>query len=305
MNSARLLATGFVAAVAAGCSVAQSGREQLGDEAWHDARWADAVADYRAAGDSPRLLAKLADATLQGGLLTQSAEAWTRLGTDASDRAAEAAAGLARVASAAEQAGNDAALAQAIAGLRRIAPGWPLQRVAARMGRVADLPPAAAAEAIPALLSASPGRNVAELMLLALGRADRARGSCDVAVPVLEGVLRTTMNAELRDSATTPLAWCELQLGLAALASAHPGDAERWLDRAAQHDPNGAVARRARVAFGDALASEGDSTAARLTWQAVATAPVPPDSLTQLAVLRLQRPPAAVVDSGTVRPEHP
>jgi hypothetical protein len=305
VKTARLLATGAIASVVAGCSIGQGGREQLGDEAWHDARWADAVADYRAAGDSPRLLAKLADATLQGGLLTQSAEAWTRLGTDAPDRAAEAAAGLARVASAAEQAGNDAALAQAMAGLHRIAPGWPLQRVAARIGRVADLQPAAAADVIPALLSTSPGRAVAEPMLLALGRADRARGSCDVAVPILEGVLRTTTTAALRDSAATPLAWCELQLGLTALAAAHPGDAERWLDRAAQHDPNGAVARRARVAFGDALASEGDSAAARLAWQAVVTAPVPPDSLTQLAALRLQRPPAVVGDSGTVRPEHP
>lgn len=303
MKSARLL---LALTALAGCGFGRRGREQLGDEAWHDARWGDAVADYRAAGDSPRLTAKVADAALQGGLLGVSAQAWTKLGTEAPERAAEAAAGLARVASAAQEAGDDPAFAQAIAGLREIAPGWPLQRLAARLGRGRDLPPSAAADVIPALLSSVSGRAATEPLLLALGRADRARGLCDAAVPILEGVLRTTMNASLRDSATTTLSWCELGLGLAALAAHHPGDAERWLDRAAERDSNGVVGRRAMVGFGDARAIEGDTAAARLAWQAVATAPVPPDSVTQSAVQRLQQSaPPKVPDSGTVRPEHP
>lgn len=280
-----------------GCG--RGGREQLGDEAWHDARWSDAIADYRAAGESPRLTAKLADAALQGGVLTMSAQAWTRLAADAPERAAEAAAGLARVASAALQVGDDAGLAQAIAGLRRVAPGWPLQRLAARQGRIGDLQPAAAADVIPALLSSVSDRATAEPLLLALGRADRARGACDVAVPILEGVLRTTTNATLRDSATTTLSWCELGIGLAALAAQHPGDAEHWLGRAVQRDSNGAVGRRAMLGVGDARASEGDSASARLAWQAVASAPVPTDSITQLAFERLSQPaPAAPVDTS-------
>jgi hypothetical protein len=282
----------------AGCGWDRGGREQLGDDAWHDARWADAVADYRAAGDSPRLTAKLADAALEGRLLTVSAQAWTKLGTESPDRAPEAAAGLARVAASAQDAGDDAGLAQAITGLRQIAPGWPLQRLAARLGRVGDLQPAAAADVIPALLSSVSGREATEPLLLMLGRADRARGACDVAVPILEGVLRTTMNAFVRDSATTTLGWCELGLGLSALATQHRGDAERWFGRAMRRDSVGAVGRRARLGYGDARAVDGDSAAARLAWQTVASG-VPQDSLTQLAFQRLSQPaPPAPADTA-------
>jgi hypothetical protein len=290
-------------AAVSGCGWGRGGREQLGDEAWHDARWADAVADYRAAGDSPRLIAKLADASLEGRLWTVSAAAWTRLGIDAPDRVAEAAAGLARVAALAQDAGDDAGLAQAITGLRQIAPGWPLQRLGARLGGVGDLQPAAMADVIPVLLSSVSGREPTEPLLVMLGRADRARGDCNAAVPILEGVLRTTMNASLRDSATTTLGWCELGLGLSALAAQHPGDAERWLASAMRRDSAGAVGRRARLGYGDARAVEGDSAAARLAWQFVASG-TPQDSLTQSAFQRLSQPAPPTAPDTAAHPEH-
>ncbi len=294
MNATRLLAALMVLA---GCGPGRSGRERLGDEAWHDARWAEAVADYRAAGDSPRLTAKLADAALEGGLWTMSAVAWTKLGLDAPDRAAEAAAGLARVAAAAQEADDDAGLAQAITGLRRIAPGWPLQRLAPRVGTTGDLTPDAAIAVIPVLLASGVDRDVAEPLWVMLARADRARGSCEAAVPLLEGVLRTTTNTFLRDSATTTLGWCELGLGLAALAAQHPGTAERWLGRVMGRDSAGAVGRRARLGFGDARAAEGDSATARTEWQTVASG-MPQDSLTPLAFQRLSAPaPSTPPDS--------
>ena len=299
MKAARLLP--LVVAVV-GCG--RGGREQLGDEAWHDARWSDAVADYRAAGDSPRLTAKLADAALQGGLLVVSAQSWTRLGTSAPERGAEAAGGLARVAAAAQEAGDDAALAEAISGLRQIAPGWPLQRLAARFTRAADLQPAAAVVVIPAVLSSLSDRDAIEPLLLVLGRANRARGSCDEAVPVLEGVLRTTMNASRKDTAATTLGWCELGLGLTALVAQHPGDAERWLVRAVARDSTGAVGRRALLGVGDARALEGDSVAARMAWQAVASTQVPVDSITQLAFQRLSQPAPPSPPDTSARPGH-
>lgn len=301
MKPARLLVV-----LLAGCSIGRPDRERLGDVAWHEARWADAMADYHAAGESPRLTAKFADAALLGGSLAESAQAWTKLGTDAPERAGEAAAGLARVADAAEHDGKQAALAQAIAGLRRVAPGWPLGRIASRLGGAGALPPAQTADVIPAMLAATPGRDATDPLLLALGQADRARGACDLAVPILEGVLRRTTNAGLRDTATTTLGWCELGLGLSALQAARPGDAERWLDRAAHREPQGAVGRRALVGLGDARLRQGDTVAARLVWQALATADVAPDSLTQLALLRLQSlTPTVVPDSGTLHPVRP
>ena len=301
MKAARLLVVFLVS-----CSLGRPDRERLGDAAWHEARWTDAMADYRAAGDSPRLTAKFADAALQGGSLAESAQAWTKLGEDAPERTAEAAAGLARVAAAAEHDGKPAALAQAIVGLSRVAPGWPLGRIASRFGGAGALAPAQTAVVIPAVLAAAPGRDAIDPLLLALGQADRARGACDLAVPILEGVLRRTTNVGLRDSATTALGWCELGLGLSALQAARPGDAERWFDRAAHRVPQGDVGRRALVGLGDARLRQGDTVAARLAWQSLATAAVAPDSFAQLALTRLQAlAPIVVPDSGTPHPVRP
>jgi tetratricopeptide (TPR) repeat protein len=295
----------FIGLALVGCAVGRPTSEQRGDDAWHDARWADAVSAYRAAGSTPRVLAKLADASLQGGLLSESAEAWTRLGTESPDRSAEAAAGLARVAQAAENAGNSTALARALLGLRTLAPQWPLARLAAQLSDVNGLAAGDVAGVMPAILASSPSRDEVERWLVTLGRADQGRGSCEIAVPILEGALRTTTNTGLRDSATTTLAWCELGLGLTALAAAHPGEAERWLDRAAHREPDAPVARRALVGFGDARAAQGDTAAAKAAWEAVA-AITPPDSLTQLALQRLQQAgPRSPGDTVTVRPESP
>lgn len=290
----------------AGCVGSHHDPERLGDDAWHEGRWQDAVTRYQAAEQNPRVLAKLADASYQAGLYRQAAEAWTRVGTEDPDRAGEAAAELARIALTVERTPDQAALASAILGLRRVSPGWPLGRLALRLVRTGDLPPGDAAVILPAALAAAPARSVGDPLLLAMGVADRSRGGCADAVPALEGVLRRDGPAPLRDSATAVLADCELQIGLAALNGGRPEEAEPWLDRAARRDPNGAVGRRALVAFGDARWRQGDVMSATLAWQTVASAPVPPDSISSLALLRLQRPESAVpmTDSTTPSGDH-
>jgi len=281
-------------------------RERVGDEAWHEGRWADAMANYRAAGDSPRLVAKLADAALQSGALSEAAAEWTKLGIDEPTRAGEAAAGLARVAERADHDGKQGALADAILGLRRIAPNWPVGRLASRSSPVPGMQPAQVADLVPALLAGATGRAMAEPLLLTLGQADRARGACEQAVPLLEGVLRRTTEDALRQGATGTLGWCELTLGLTALQAERTGDAERWLDRAAARDPQGAVGRRALVGFGDARARQGDSVSARAAWRMVANGAATPDSTTQLALLRLADvTPAVINDSALSRQVHP
>jgi hypothetical protein len=289
----------------AGCSFGRPDRERLGDAAWHEARWTDAMTNYQAAGDAPRITAKYAEAALQAGSLSESADAWTRLGTTAPERAAEAAAGLARVADLAEQDGRPAAITAAVLGLRQIAPTWPVGRMAGRISRIDDLLPAQVVDAVPALLAASPDRPVADSLLLTLGRAERVLGACDRAVPVLDGVVRRESGAALGDSATHVAGACELILGLAALQGNHPGDAERWLDHAAQRLPDGVIGRRALVGYGDARAQQGDSVGARGAWHAVALGPGAPDSVTQLALLRLaELAPAVIGDSTLLHPVH-
>lgn len=287
----------------AGCGSGSPDRERAGDVAWHTGRWADAMVDYRAAGDAPRLTAKLADAALQAGALAESAAAWTKLGIDDPQRAGEAAAGLARLADLAERDGKPGALVAAVLGIRRVAPSWPAGRLAGRLGPIAGMTAPDIAVFVPALLAATADRAAADPLLFSLAVAHRARGACDAAVPVLEGVLRRTVNSPLRDSVVTTLGWCELGLGLAALQADRSGDAERWLDRAATRDSLGAVGRRALVGFGDARARQGDSTAAKVAWRTVAAAGAAPDTLTQLALLRLAQ--IAPVLSSDTTPLHP
>jgi hypothetical protein len=284
----------------AGCAGRGRDPERLGDQAWHEGRWKDAVNAYLEAGDNPRVVAKLADAAFQAGLYQQAAQSWTRVGTDAPDLAGEAGAELSRIALAAERANDQDALATAILGLRTVVPGWPVGRLALRLVGSGGLPAADAAVILPAALAAAPGRSTADPLLLAMGEAGRMRGSCAEAVPALEGVLRRSVNPAVRDSATVSLGGCELRLGLNALGGGRPGEAERWLDRASRRDPNGVVGRRALVAFGDARWRQGDVMSATFAWQTVASAPVSPDSITTLALTRLQDPSTAGTSADSV-----
>ncbi len=282
--------------VVAGCGSSQPDSERLGDVAWHEARWAAAVADYKAAGNTPDLLAKEADAAFHGGMLAEAAEAWTQLGLADSSRAGEAAAGLVRAADMAEHDGDQSALALAILGIRKVAPGWPLGRLAVRLAQAPALPPADAAEILPAALATASNRAAADPLLAALGHADRARGACDQAVPILDGLLHRNIGAGTRDSVGVDLQWCELSLGLVALQNQRPGPAERWFQRAAQRDPNGPAGRRALIGYGDARMAEGDLAAAMTAWEA-AIAADPTDSIAALARRRLAPPPVADTDT--------
>jgi hypothetical protein len=292
----------FLWLLVAGCSWQHPGREQLGDEAWHAARWGDAVEDYRAAGDAPQVTAKLADAALHAGLLTESAAAWTKLGRAEPGRVGEAAAGLARVAHEAQLEGKVAALTQAIIALEQLAPRWPLGRMAAWIGEPDSLPPDQATVVIPAILAGLTTRDGAEPLLLALGRADRARGACDVAVPILTGLVGRTLAGELHDRAGDVLSDCALTLGFKALAAANAAAAEQWFDQAAAIDSNGPVGRRARIAIGDARLTQGDTLGARAAWAlSLLSAPVPADSLARMAQVRLLQVSSGH-DSGAVVP---
>lgn len=286
------------------CSRSQPDQERLGDRASHDGRWGAAVTAYRAAGDAPRVDAKLADAAFQAGSLLVAVHAWNQLAAAAPTRVGEAANGLARTAAAAERTGDQAALAEAIGGLARVAPGWPLGRLSLRLahGSGADggSPPDLAI--LPAALAAGPGRGAVDTLLYLLGVADGHAGDCDRAVAALESVLRRSGDIGLRDSATSRLAGCELTLGLAALHGEKAADAEGWFERASRHDPAGPVGRRALVGLGDARLTQGDSLAAVAAWQAVVEAVAPPDSITQMALERLHGPPTGVT-TDSIRPE--
>jgi hypothetical protein len=151
-----------------GCPTAAADHERLGDRAYREERFADAVSEFRAAqksGMRDRVWAKLGAAALRDRSLAVAIEAYSALAAADPSRAAEAAAGLERVAHLAERGGgaDQVHLAGAVRALRIVAPGRPLGRFAL----AADgLPAAEALGALPAALaSASNSRTVDSLLV--------------------------------------------------------------------------------------------------------------------------------------------
>lgn len=267
------------------------GPEQLADLAAADGRWGAAFEALAGAGSEPRILGKRAEAALQAGRLSTAADDWARLARFDSTRQGEAAVGLARVAAAAERQGDAPALSRAVVALRTVAPRWPVGRLALSLRVASGAPDADAPLLVPAILAAAPARDVADDALYALARSVEEREGCEAAVPLLGVVVRRAVEP-LTAHAVRALAGCRLALGLRALADGDTARATVALEASVDLDPAGVAGRRALLTLGDVHLGRGDLFGAQLAWQAVATAPAEPDSITALALDRLQARPA-------------
>lgn len=277
-------------ALVAACGGAGEDFELAGDRAWAADAPAEALAAWRRAGVSPRVLAKRAEAALAAGRLPEAAEGWVRLAEADSARRGEAAAGLARTAAAAERTDDVLALRRALIGLRGVAPEWPVGRLALRVALGDDLAAEDVAELVPAVIATNPGPTQVDRALGRLAGAERRRGRCDLAVPIYEVVARR-LALPMTPEVAEELATCETVLGLEALEADRLDAAREWLERAAGRRPDGPAGRRALVALGDIHLAEGDPFAATLAWQSVAAARVAPDTITALALARLRTVP--------------
>lgn len=276
--------------ISVGCSSAAADHERLGDRAYRDGRFADAVAEYRAAqrsGGRPRIWAKLGSAALHQHALGTAIEAFSALESADPSRGAEAAAGLERAAHLAERGGNADLihLAGAVRALRTVAPGRPLGRFA--LAPTTGLPAAEALGALPAALaSAADGRTV-DSLLVAFGGAQRVTTACESATRTLQTALRRTRDAGLRTRASEGVSSCALRLGLDALAGEHAEAAERWFEAAVAAAAASPSGWRARIGLGDARLRQGDVLGAAINYQMVLSATGAPDSLSKLAGQKL------------------
>jgi len=296
VSSANLLLTLLLG----GCSFAAADHERLGDRAYRDGRFADAVAEYRAAVKShpvARLWAKLGSAALHQGDLGTAITAFTSLVAADPERAAEAAAGLERVAHLAERGGAAEVvhLAAAVRALRSVAPGRPLGHFA--LAETSGLPPAEVLGALPsALASAGEGRSV-DSLLVAYAGAQRVTTACDAAARTFQTVLRRSRDPGLRSSAGVGIAACALRLGLDALAADQAADAERWFEAAMRASLASPAGWRAAIGLGDARLGQGDVLGAAMAYQRVLSGTGVPDSLVKLASGKLNAlgapPPSA------------
>jgi len=276
----------LAAVLISGCPTAAADHERLGDRAYREGRFADAMSEYRAAqtsGTRDRVWAKLGAAALRGRALGVAIEAYSALEHADPSRAAEAAAGLERVAHLAERGGSGDLkhLAGAVRALRTVAPGRPLGRFAMAPGN--GLPAAEALGALPAALASASDSRTVDSLLVAYGGAQRVVTACETATKTLRTVLRRTRDPGLRATASDGVSACALRLGLDALAAEQAETAERWFEAAiaaATASPSG---WRAQIGLGDARLNQGDVLGAAIAYQAVISATGVPDSLAKLA----------------------
>jgi tetratricopeptide (TPR) repeat protein len=285
----------FPIAVAAGATVLigcrQSGdHEGLGDRAYGSGRYTQALAEYRAAlARSPesRVWAKAGAAALHTGDLDVASDAYLRLAAEDPTRAEEAAEGLESVARAAERAGDAKRLEAAVIGLGAIAPDRSVGRYALTLIRRPGAQATDLVAVLPGAIAVAPDAETVDSLLAVYAVALRETSGCDQALPVFQAASRRTKLAALHSRAQEGVAACSLALGIRAEAGGKLQDATLWYAAAIRIDSNTTVGRRALVGYGDSRLKLGDTIAAALAFQAVASDRVQSDSISQMVEDRL------------------
>jgi tetratricopeptide (TPR) repeat protein len=286
----RSTAGSLLLAVIAACGHAGD-HERRGDQAYGEARYADALAEYRVAvakDPDARIWAKTGSAALHTGELEVAANAYLRLAAEDPTRAEEAAEGLEAVARAAERAGDNKRLESAVIGLGMIAPNRSIGRYALAVLRHPGADANDLVAVIPAAVAVAPDGETVDSLLWVYGSALRETSGCDQALYAFQAAARRTASATLRSRAEDGVAACSLAMGLRAEAAGKADDAALWFAAAIRIDSSTASGRRALIGYGDSQLRLGDTVAAALAFQSVASDPVQTDSTSQMARDRLE-----------------
>lgn len=275
--------------LALACTRSAADHEELGDRAYTQGAFRDALAEYqlglKAHPGSANLHAKTAAAAVHSQEYALAAAEYRALAKADRSRVEEAAGGLERVVRAALAANDRAAVASALAGLRAIAPTRPLGRYArlvaldaAERGDTGD-----ALALLPvAIAAAADGRSADSLLYVYGMTAARAR-DCSTAVPAFEGIIRRQREPVVTDRAREGLSLCALLEGQQELERGRPADAEGWFRRATAPGAPGDVARAAFLGLGDVRLAQGDIPGAVESYQQALVGGSPGDTITQRA----------------------
>ena len=292
----------LVAGAAAACDGA-SGHERLGDRAYAEGRWNEALAEYgmlpkvrRSAG----VLAKTGAAALHAGELRRAAEAYAGLADEDPTRVLEAAEGLEGVARAAERAGNADVLREVVAGLEAIAPDRPTGRYALLLLQQPGLEMTEAAALLPEALAAATTAAAVDSLLTAYGRALQSTAGCGQALLPYRAVLRRSRDSGVRAPAGRGVADCAFALGARADSAGRLQDAALWFAESARVDSTTPTGRRALLRYAGARLTQGDTLAAALAFQAVVSGGAA-DSTGEAAASRLAALEAALSAGDSVR----
>ncbi len=288
--------------VLAGCAGAAADHETLGDRAYAEGHFADALVEYRLAlkqGPTAQLRAKAGAAGLHAGDLVAAAEEYRALAEEGGpQRVTEGADGLELVAKAAVEEDDRAGLAAALTGLRAVAAGRALGAFARQLAQTAGTEPRSpdALNLLPyAAAAAGDARREDSLMYLYAAALQRF-GRCEQAVPIFEAVARRRREPAVTVPAQRNLLTCALSLGQRSLDSGQAERAEEWFRRAAAGDERDALARAAYIGIGDVLFARGAFAEAAEAYQRVLAGAPPGDSLAQIAAEKLNQ----VANAGAV-----
>jgi tetratricopeptide (TPR) repeat protein len=274
----------------AGCGQAGD-HERLGDQAYGQSRYAQALAEYRQAlaqDPDPRVWAKAGAAALHTGNLEVASDVYLRLAAEDPSRVEEAAEGLESVARAAERAGDSRRLQTAVVGMGAIAPDRSIGRYALELIRRPGAEATDLVAVLPGAIAAAPDPETVDSLLVVYGAALRETTGCGEALPAFQAGLRRTKIPALRSRAEEGVAGCSLWLGLRSEAGGQSEDAALWFAAAIRIDSNTTVGRRALVGYGDARLRLGDTLAGALAYQTVVSDAVQTDSIHQMALDRLE-----------------
>ena len=286
----------LVALLAVGCASAASRHETLGDRAYTQRRFGEALVEYRlslAQGTvDPDLRAKAGSAALHAGDLQSAAEEFVELArTTDGARATQAADGLERVASAALTAADQQGLLAALRGLREVAPNRSLGRFAGALASDLGQGPASqdALDVLIVAAAAAGDVNRQDSTLYVYATMLHDLGRCPEAVPVLESVLRRLRTANVERDARAMLGRCALRLGERARDSDQPLTAERWFELAARSG-HPRFGPRGYVGLGDVLLARGDFLGARAAYESAmrglpADDPIAREAASRLSIL--------------------
>lgn len=274
----------------AGCGRAGD-HERLGDQAYGQSRYAQALAEYRqvlAQDPDARVWAKAGAAALHTGNLEVASDAYLRLAAEDPTRAEEAAEGLESVARAAERTEDGKRLQTAVVGLGAIAPDRSIGRYALELIRRPGAEATDLVAVLPGAIAVAPDPETVDSLLVVYGAALRETTGCGEALPAFQAGLRRTKAAAIRTRAEEGVAGCSLWLGLRSEATGVPEDAALWFAAAIRIDSNTTVGRRALVGYGDARLRLGDTLAGALAYQTVVSDAVQTDSIHLMALDRLE-----------------
>ena len=265
--------------------------EQLGDRAYGESRYAQALSEYRRVLErdpDARVWAKAGAAALRSANLEVASDAYLKLAAEDPTRAEEAAEGLEAVARAAERAGDGKRLQAAVVGMGAIAPDRSIGRYALELIRRPGAEATDLVAVLPAAIAVAPDPETVDSLLVVYGAALRETSGCGEALGAFQAGFRRTKVAALRNRAEEGVAACSVWMGLRSEAMDRPEDAALWFASAIRIDSNTTVGRRALVGYGDAQLRLGDTLAGARAYQMVTSDATQTDSIHVMALDRLE-----------------